>query len=86
MRYLISSLFLLVPFVAVSNETRPTTVTPTTVEQKETHRDVAKKQEILKKKLVQRASPEEIHKAKGEVQKSRVKANEADLKAGQQEP
>jgi hypothetical protein len=54
---------------------------PVTTEQKQTHREVSKKQKILKQKLEEGASPEEIGKAKADVQKKRVDANAADAAA-----
>lgn len=78
MRYLLL-VFMIFSLKTYAQETRPTTVTPRTPEQIEAHKEVAKKQKVLKKKLINKAPPEEIHKAKGEVQETRVKANKADV-------
>lgn len=64
-----------------ADEMKPTGETAVTAEQKRTHREVSKKQKMLKKKLIEGASPEEIGKAKAEVQTKRVDANAADAAA-----
>ncbi|RYZ77240.1 MAG: hypothetical protein EOP05_02480 [Proteobacteria bacterium] len=64
---------------AFAGETRPTTATPLTSQQKQKHRNVKKKQIVLKEKLENNASPQEIGKAKAEVQSERVEANKADV-------
>lgn len=65
---------------ALAAETVPTSVTPRTEEQKETHAEVQKKQKKLKSKLKKNASPQEIGEAKSELQKARTEANQADSK------
>ena len=81
MKKLLLTIFTFTALSAFADEMKPTGVTPVTSEQKKTHREVSKKQKILKEKLKESASPEELSKAKAEVQKKRVDANTADAAA-----
>lgn len=81
MRHILFFVIVLAALEGRAAETEATSAEPVTQEQKQTHRVVDKKLKVLKKKLVDKASPEEIGKAKAEVQKERVKAHAADAKA-----
>ena len=81
MKHILLCLITLAAVRAGAAETEATAVEPVTKEQQRTHESVEKKQKILKKKLIEKAPPEEIGKAKAAVQKDRAKANAADAKA-----
>lgn len=83
MRVSILSLVLMFVISSFADEMRPTSITPSTQEQIKTHKEVSKNQRALKKKLINKESPEEIHKAKVKVQESRVDANKADAIANE---